>query len=172
MTPELSSISTDGGNCDLVRELKTRQVAFLFVGGAAVAIHGCRTQTHFEEIDIFLDPTTENAERAISALIAAGVGVPFSATDLAQPHKQVPVRDWRFDVDILTPRTEETYSVLAARSVQATLNNVMVNVISRSDLIAMKRIAAAEASDPAKHSRDLECLEGPRTGATPPQNSV
>ena len=151
-------LSTHGANRDLIHELETRHAAFLIVGGAAVAFYGCRTETHLEDIDLLLEPTTENAERAIAALTAAGVDLQFLATDLAQPGKRVPVHTWCFDVDILTPRPDETFSEFASRSTHAFLNDVAVRMISLPDLIAMKRIAAIESTDAAKHTRDLQCL--------------
>jgi hypothetical protein len=157
-------VSTHGGNIDLLRELRRREVSFLIVGGAAVAVHGCRDGTHFDEIDILADPTIANAERIIAALTAVGIGIPFSPDDLAKPRKRVPVHTPAYDVDVLTPRPGEDFAGLLGRSVPAVLNNLAVRVIGRSDLIAMKQVAVQESEDPAKHQRDLDCLRGGSCG--------
>lgn len=153
------AISTHGGKRDLLRELQTHNVAFLIVGGAAVAFHGCRNETHFDEVDLLLDPTTENAACAISALTAAGLGVLFSIGNLAKPRARVPVHTSEYDVDILTPRPDKIFADLLARSIPGELNDLSVRVIARCDLIVMKQIAVEESSEPTKHKLDLECLK-------------
>jgi hypothetical protein len=151
-------ISTHGGNKGLLRELQRREVSFLVVGGASVAVHGCRYETHFDELDVLVDPTLANAERVIAALVVAGVSVPFSGADLAKPRMRVPVHNVVCEVDILTPQADEYFADLLARSVSAILNDLSVRVLGRADLIAMKRLAVEESENPDKHRRDLKCL--------------
>jgi hypothetical protein len=152
-------ISTHGGNMDLLRELRSHGVVFLIVGGAAVAAYRCRDETHIDEIDILIDPTIENCGRVIAALTASGVGIPFSPSDLAQPNKRVPIHSMQHDADIMTPKPDKDFADLIGRSVSATMIDIDVPVIGISDLIDMKRLAAQESEDSAKHQRDLDRLK-------------
>jgi hypothetical protein len=143
---------------DLLRELRRHGVVFLIVGGAAVAAYRCRDETHIDEIDVLIDPTIENAARVIAALTASGVGIPFSPADLAQPNKRVPIHSMQYDADIMTPKSDKDFTDLISRSVSATMINIDVPVIGISDLIDMKRVAAQESEEAAKHQRDLDRL--------------
>src|SRR5215213_6924162 len=96
------SVSTGLGNVELVRQLQDHGVAFVVVGGAAVAVHGCRDTSHFEELDILIDPAADNARRVIDALAAIDVRVQFSVADLAGPRKRIPVHFRKYRLDILT----------------------------------------------------------------------
>jgi hypothetical protein len=154
-----TTISTDFNNGDLLSKFISSGVSFLLVGGAAVAFYGCREQTHLSELDILIDPTLKNAERVIAVLSSVGMQIWIKAEELAGPKKQLPVKQLLFDMDILTPASDENFSAMLARSADGTINGGAVRVIARDDLIAMKRIAAADPNtDVEKHKRDLNCL--------------
>jgi len=153
------AISTDFNNGDLLSKFIGSGVSFLLVGGAAVAFYGCREDAHLSELDILIDPALQNAERAIAVLSAVGMQIWIKAEELAGSKKQLPVKQLLFDMDILTPAADENFSVMLARSADGTINGGAVKVIARDDLIAMKRIAAADPNtDVEKHKRDLDCL--------------
>jgi hypothetical protein len=154
-----TAISTDFNNGDLLSKFISSGVSFLLVGGAAVAFYGCREETHLSELDILIDPALQNAERVIAVLSAVGMQIRIGAGELAGPKKQLPVKQLLFDMDILTPAADENFSAMLARSAQGTVNGGVVRVIARDDLIAMKRVAANDATtDVEKHKRDLDCL--------------
>jgi hypothetical protein len=155
------AISTDFNNGDLLSKFIGSGVSFLLVGGAAVAFYGCRENLHLSELDLLIDPAIQNAERVIAVLSTAGMQLWIRAEDLAGPKKQLPVKQLLFDMDILTPAADEDFSAMLVRSVQGTVNGGVVRVIARDDLIAMKRVAANDATtDVEKHKRDLDCLTG------------
>lgn len=154
-----SAISTDFNNADLLSKFTNSGVSFLLVGGAAVAFYGCREDIHLSELDILIDPAIHNAERVMAVLSAVGMQLWIRPEDLAGPKKQLPVKQLLFDMDILTPAADESFSAILARSAQGTVNGSAVRVIARDDLIAMKRVAAKDANtDIEKHKRDLDCL--------------
>jgi hypothetical protein len=120
----------------------------------------CRDDLHLPELDILIDPAIENAERVIGVLSATGMRLWISAADLAGPKKQLPVKQLLFDMDILTPAVDESFPAILERSGHVTVGDLEVRVISRADLIALKRIAANKPEpESEKHKRDLECLE-------------
>jgi predicted nucleotidyltransferase len=156
MPPMPSAISTDFNNADLLQRLTNNGVSFLLVGGAAVAFYGCRADRHLPELDILIDPAIENTNRVMAVLSAAGLTI--SAQELAGPKKQLPVKLQLFDMDILTPAADETFSAMVARAVEGTVNGNNVRVIGLTDLIAMKRSAASDTDTGEKHKLDLDCL--------------
>jgi predicted nucleotidyltransferase len=155
-----SAISTDFNNADLLQRLTDSGVSFLLVGGAAVAFYDCREDSHLPELDILIDPTIENAERVLTVLSAAGMQLWIRAQDLAGPKKQLAAKQLLFDLDILTPAADENFVAMLVRSVEGTVNGNAVRVIGRNDLIAMKRVAAANDASTGveKHKLDLDCL--------------
>jgi predicted nucleotidyltransferase len=155
-----TTISTDFNNADLLRKLSDNGVSFMLVGGGAVAAYGCRDDLHLPELDILIDPAIENAERVIGVLSATGMRLWISAADLAGPKKQLPVKQLLFDIDILTPAADESFPAILERSGHVTVGDLEIRIISRDDLIAMKRVAANKPEpESEKHKRDLERLE-------------
>ena len=155
-----ATISTDFNNADLLRKLSDNGVSFVLVGGGAVAAHGCRDDLHLPELDILIDPAIENAQRVIGVLSATRMRLWIGAADLAGPKKQLPVKQLLFDMDILTPAADESFPAILERSDPVTVGDLEVRVISRADLIVMKRVAANKPEpESEKHKRDLERLE-------------
>jgi predicted nucleotidyltransferase len=153
------AISTGFNNAELLRRLTDCGVSFVLVGGGAVAAYGCRDDLYLPELDILIDPAIENAERVIGVLLAIGMQLWIKAQDLAGPKKQLPVKQRLFDMDILTPSADASFSAILARSTEADVSGNAVRVIGREDLIAMKQSAANDpAADVEKHKRDLDCL--------------
>jgi hypothetical protein len=154
-----SAIVTGDRNAALFRRMEGAGVSHMVVGGAAVAVHGCRDTMHFDELDILIDPTIENARGVIAVLTVPGVYVQFSANCLARPSKRIPVTLSGYCLDILTPSLDEDFADMLARSVPGTINGLPVRVIGRADLIAMKKVAAANSgAEVDKHQQDLDCL--------------
>jgi hypothetical protein len=107
-----STIQTKSGNVEIVRQFQQTGVSFLVVGGAAVAVHGCRDFLSVDDLDLMVEPGTENAKRIISALTAKHVSVPFPAEALAKPAIQVPVKVMHYWLDLLTPESNFSFEDL------------------------------------------------------------
>ena len=72
----------------------------------------------------------------------------------------MPVKQLLFDIDILTPAADESFPAILERSGHVTVGDLEIRIISRDDLIAMKRVAANKPEpESEKHKRDLERLE-------------
>ncbi|SFI39850.1 hypothetical protein [Bradyrhizobium sp. Gha] len=155
----LPEIIANGGNTEFVQLLDASGVAFLIVGGAAVAAHGCRPTGAVDDLDIVIDPTTENVRKFIAVLAASHINFQHPDTALARPGVQLPVKHLHYYLDVLTPRAT-SFADMFEKSVPATLGGMAVRVACRDDLIAMKRFAIAQ-DDPsrAKHEADLARLE-------------
>lgn len=69
---------------DIVAELTSANAEFVIVGGFAVAAHGHQRAT--KDLDVFVNPTAENATRVLSALVAFGAPLHgVTAEDVAAP---------------------------------------------------------------------------------------
>jgi predicted nucleotidyltransferase len=157
-TPMHDELYTFGSNGDFVRALVDHQVDFMVVGGLAMVFHGCRDAMNVDDLDLMLNPIEDNAERLIRSLSELGFPVRWSATDLSKPNIQLPIKQ-NFYLDILTPPDGVDYDAMKQRSLPARLDNIPVHVVSREDLIALKRIAVArQENEIAKHKKDLQCL--------------
>lgn len=150
---------TFGRNGDFIRALVDHRVDFLVVGGLAVVFHGCRDEMSVDDLDLMLNPSKDNAENFIACLANLGLSVTWSTQDFSKPNVQLPIkRD--FYLDILTPPANIEYEMLIRHALDAGLNKIPIKVVSREDLIALKRIAVKrQESEIVKHRSDLQCLE-------------
>ena len=152
-------LHTFGRNGDFVQRLVDHQVDFLVVGGLAVVFHGCRDAMAVDDLDLMLNPSQDNAQRFLSSLTRLALSAAWSVEELSKPNIQLPIkRD--FYLDVLTPPDGIEYEALKQRSSAARLNNIPVQVVSREDLIALKRRTIHKLTEEArKHENDLRCLE-------------
>jgi hypothetical protein len=120
--------------------------------------HGCRDIGTCDDLDLMLNPTEENGQRLLDCLLSLGLQAGWSAKDISRHNVQLPIkRD--FYLDVITPPDDIEYQSMKQRSLAASLNNIFVQVVSREDLIALKRIAVRrQQGDVAKHQTDLRCL--------------
>jgi len=146
------------------------QVEFLVVGGLAVVFHKCRDAQDVDDLDLLLNPSAENMERFISVLSAPNLQESYnielhplpSISQLATPSLNIPLKFVpMLYVDILTPPEGMNFDELFTRSECAFLNgSIPVRIISRPDLVGMKRRTIEMLSkDKKKHEDDLRCLE-------------
>lgn len=160
MVKKYPEIWVKQGNDELVHYLRQYDVSFLVIGGTAVAVHGARDNLEVDDFDIMVDPTRENAERVLGALMAAQISVPFDARALARPGVRLPLKSTQYYAEILTPKKGVEFRSLLDRSVSARLRMHKVQVVGRQDLIDMKQQAVDDiAKELDKHQRDLSRLE-------------
>ena len=172
LIPEhIFSLITFHGNADFVRMLVNTKVEFLVVGGLAVVFHKCRDPQKVYDLDLLLNPSTKNAERFVSMLSSPNLKKLYnleelfplpSVPQLTRPNLHIQLNcDLMFYVDVFTPPEDLNFSDLFSRSECASLNgSILVRVISRQDLVEMKRRAVRMGSkDKKKHEDDLRCLE-------------
>lgn len=84
--------------------------------------------------DLLLDPTIENAQRAIAALTKAGFGISFGLDCLAKPSIQISLKALHYWANLLTPDQTVDFAALQRRSVSARISYLEVNVIGQADL--------------------------------------
>lgn len=82
--------------------LAEHRVRFLLVGGHALAAHGFPRFTG--DLDVWVEPGRQNAERVMKALVAFGVGAVrrLSDADFASPGTVVALGNPPMRIDLLT----------------------------------------------------------------------
>ncbi len=130
---------------DLLSAFNERRVRFLLVGGYALSFYGRPRTTG--DLDLWIDPTPENARRAYQAL--ADFGAPLqelSVEDLTTPGTvfQVGVAPGR--IDILTSLTALRFASAWSRRRRARYGDTPVPLLSPSDFVRNKR-AVGRARD-------------------------
>jgi hypothetical protein len=135
---------------DLLRRLSARSVKFVIVGAYAMAAHGCVRATGY--IDIFVQPTPENAEAVFASLV--DFGAPLSGVteeDFRTPGTVYQIGVPPSRIDILTDIDGLTFE--EAGSFNVDIDGLIVPFL---DLQSLKRNKAATGR--TKDKLDLELL--------------
>lgn len=137
---------------EMLSALSEAGAEFLVVGAHALAAHGIARATG--DLDIWLKPTPENAERAMRALVAFGAPLKdLTVDDLTKSDTvfQIGVEPCR--VDILSGISGVQFADAWSRRVVLDIEGVTVPVLGRADFVTNKR-----ASGRPKDLLDLELL--------------
>jgi hypothetical protein len=139
---------------ELLELFNTHKVEYLIVGGYALAFHGAPRVTG--DIDLFVRPTSENAERILAALDEFGFGsLNLSKDDFTTPGMVVQLGVPPVRVDIITRLSGVSWEKAEAGKVAGCYADIAVFFISRDDFIANKK-----ATGRAKDAADIEALGG------------
>jgi hypothetical protein len=122
----------------LLRALSTAEARYLVVGAYAVTFHSRPRATG--DLDLWVDPSAENAGRVYAALEA--FGAPLAALterDLATPHMvyQIGVPPRR--IDVLTSLTGLTFEEAWRGRAEGSLGGVPCPFIGKRELVKNKR---------------------------------
>ena len=125
---------------DLLIELSAANARFMVIGGYAVGVHGHPRAT--KDLDVWVEPTLDNARRVIAALRAfkAPLG-DLTAQDLATPGIGFMMGRPPSRIDILTEIAGLEFEATWSRRVLRKFGTVECPVISLDDLIVNKRAA-------------------------------
>ncbi|MCE2903315.1 MAG: hypothetical protein LXA09_19045 [Gemmatimonadetes bacterium] len=141
---------------DLLAELRRAEARFLVVGAHALAAHGVPRAT--VDLDVWIDPSPENAARVWAALAAFGApleSLAITPADLTRPDTvaQFGLPPWR--IDILTGISGVTFDEAWPDRIEAWFDDVLVPFIGQAAFIRNKR-----ASGRLKDLADIEALGG------------
>jgi hypothetical protein len=125
---------------DVLVELADAGAAFVVIGGYAVAFHGHVRAT--KDIDIFVNPSPDNAARVFRAL--ASFGAPLTALnirpeDLAEPGPFLTLGSPPYRIDILTTIPGVSFDEASDQCEVLGVAGRQVSVIGRGALIKNKR---------------------------------
>jgi hypothetical protein len=138
---------------DLLRAFVDHDVRFMVVGAYALAIHGRPRATG--DLDIWIQPSKENAARVMRALAVFGAPLDqITEADFASPGVtyQMGVAPGR--IDILTDLTGLTFDEAWPGRITRPFGEVAVGVIGLAEFVRNKR-----ATGRAKDLGDIEGLE-------------
>lgn len=139
---------------DLLAEFNAHDVEFLIVGAHALAAHGYVRAT--EDLDVWVRPTPENAEKVLEALRAFGAPLQdLTKKDLSIPGIVFQVGIAPIRIDVLTAIDGVEFAEAWADRFPTKFADQSVNILSQKLLIKNKR-AAGRTQDLA----DIEKLEG------------
>jgi hypothetical protein len=141
---------------DILTALIRHEARFLLVGAHALAVYGYPRAT--VDIDIWIDPSPENAERVWLALAEFGAplqDLKIRQADFTRPDVVAQFGLPPYRIDILTGVTGLTFEHAWNNRNEESLEGLRVPVISRADLIANKTATGRE-----KDRADIRGLEG------------
>ena len=137
---------------DMLEILSKNQVEFVIVGAYALAAHGFPRATG--DIDIFINPTPENAQRVFDCIAEFGAPVSdLKVADLAEVGNiyQIGVAPCR--IDLITRIDAVGYAQASENKNMITIDDLDLPFLSRDDLIRNK-----SATGRKKDLLDIEIL--------------
>ena len=122
---------------ELCASFITHKVEFLVVGGQAVIAHGYPRMT--KDLDLWVQPTTDNGEKVIAALTSFGAVPGVEAAAFERPETMLVLGREPFRVDILTDIPGVKFHEAWQRRTSVVLDGTELPLISRVDLIKNKK---------------------------------
>lgn len=139
---------------DLLRAFIDGEVRFLIVGAYALGVHGRPRATG--DLDVWVDPTPDNAARIIEALGQYGAPLQqVTADDFSRPGIVFQMGLPPVRIDVLTELSGVTFPEAWSDRISAAFGPLTVNVIGR-DAFIKNKMATGRARDLA----DVEALGG------------
>jgi predicted nucleotidyltransferase len=123
----------------LLQSLLDHKVQFLVIGAWALPAHGYQRMTG--DVDIFIKPTRENAERTIQALREIGYKVVKDVPATVFLKKKILLRQYILQTDIHPFVAGATYETVWRNRLRTTIKGLNVFVPSLEDLMRMKKAA-------------------------------
>ncbi len=137
---------------DLLRALIADDVRFLIVGAYALGVHGRPRATG--DLDVWVEPTADNAGRLMRALAAFGAPLDdVTAEDFSRPGIVFQIGLPPRRIDVLTKLSGLTFAEAWPGRTQAPFGPLVIDVLGREAFIRNKRAAGR-----AKDLGDLEDL--------------
>jgi predicted nucleotidyltransferase len=134
----------------LLKSLNAHSVRYVVIGATAFPVHGYARATL--DIDLFIDPTEENAARTRAALVAFGYDMSDVAVD-EMLAKKILIRQYMIETDIHPFVKGATFDEVWARRVEDRIGETPASFAALDDLIRMK-----EAAGRPKDLEDLRVL--------------
>lgn len=134
------------------KSLNEKGVRYIVIGGIASISHGAQRTT--KDLDIFIEPTEENARLALEALQDAGMRSAFGIDERRVIENRVTIMRDRYDIDLHTATPGLDVPDAFDRVMIVDDYGVSVPIASLDDLLSMKT-AAGRPQD----LRDIEELK-------------
>jgi predicted nucleotidyltransferase len=123
----------------LLKSLNAHNVRYVIIGATAFPVHGYTRATL--DVDIFIEPTEENARRTWNALQDFGYDLAdLTVEDLLS--KKILIRQYRVETDVHPFVAGVTFDRVWANRVEGAIGETLTCFAGLRDLIAMKQAAA------------------------------
>lgn len=137
---------------ELLELLNLHKVEYMIVGGYALAFHGAPRYTG--DIDIFVKPAKENAQKIMKVLDEFGFGsAGIALPDLENENKVIQLGVPPVRIDIITSISGVTWNDASSSKVTGQYGDVPVHYIGLDQLIKNKKSIGRK-----KDMADLEAL--------------
>ena len=137
---------------DLLELLNDHEVKFMIVGGYALAFHGAPRFTG--DIDIFIQPDYENAQRVLDALADFGFkSLDLSPDDFKKPNKVVQLGVPPVRIDLITSISGVAWEDADSSKESGSFGDIPVYYIGKTQFVDNKR-----ATGRKKDLADIEAL--------------
>jgi hypothetical protein len=138
---------------EFVACLRAHDVRFMVVGGYAVAAHGHPRYTG--DLDIWVQPSPDNADRLLAALITFGFGsVGLTVDDFTRPNHVIQLGYPPLRIDLLTSADGVDFEACYADRLEIPIDGVAISFIGL-DGLRRNKAASARPQDVA----DLAALD-------------
>jgi len=141
---------------EFIALLNAADVKYVIAGAYAVAFHGVPRYTN--DIDVFVEPSTENGRKLVSVLREFGFGsLQLTPEDFGDPNQIVQLGVAPVRIDIITGIDGVDFDHAYAQRRFVELDGLSIPILDRESLIRNKR-AVGRPQDNADVSR-LESLD-------------
>ena len=137
---------------DMLLALRNAGVEYMIIGGYALAVHGFLRAT--KDIDIWVHPTEDNAERLWTALVDFGAPLDhISPSDFAKPGIVLQIGVAPVRIDLITKVDGVDFAAAWEEKIESELFEVPTQVIGRDSFISNKLASGRE-----QDLRDVEMI--------------
>ena len=126
----------------LFASFQKNDVKYLVIGGIAAVLYGVPRATF--DLDVLIEPTKDNVERLLSAMIEAGLGTASLTNAEDVLSKEITIFTDRIRLDVQTSTPGISFEQAWQRRVTMNYRGQTLEVISVGDLIASKTAAGRD----------------------------
>jgi predicted nucleotidyltransferase len=141
---------------DFINELNNHRVEYLLIGGYAMGVYGHHRGTG--DLDVFINPSEDNAEKMVNASIAYGIPKEQLKSEMFLVAKMIGIGEPPLRIEILKKLDTVDFKYAYQRSELKKVDGLDIRVVGLDDLILLKK-AAAKGRSKARDSEDLTFLE-------------
>ena len=138
---------------DLLKSFHSREVKYVIIGGVAAITHGVPRATF--DLDVYIEPTLENADRVLKAMVDARFGTALLTTPERLIKHSITVCDDRLPLDVMTKVPGLRFETAWKNRELIQTNDMEFYIVSRRDLLRSKR-----AADRTIDHQDIAALTG------------
>jgi len=127
---------------DVFASLQRHDVRYVVIGGIAAVLHGVPRATF--DLDLFIDATSDNAQRLLDALAESGMGTAHLTTAADLLAHEITIFQDRVRIDVQTSTPGLTFAEAWSGRVTMAYEGQQFNVVSRVHLIRSKRASGRD----------------------------